>query len=62
MVGVPLFAADPSRLASERAHLKDKLSLLPVGDGGSIAPIGEGVVEEAQSDVEVLEADRVLPS
>lgn len=29
VVGVPLFAADPSRLASERAHLKDKLSLLP---------------------------------
>jgi transcriptional regulator with XRE-family HTH domain len=29
VVGVPLFAAEPSRLASERAHLQEKLSLLP---------------------------------
>lgn len=29
VVGVPLFAAEPSRLASERAHLQDTLSLLP---------------------------------
>jgi transcriptional regulator with XRE-family HTH domain len=29
VVDVPLFAAEPSRLASERAHLQDKLSLLP---------------------------------
>lgn len=29
VVGVPLFTAEPSRLASERAHLQEKLSLLP---------------------------------
>lgn len=29
VVGVPLFTAEPSRLAIERAHLQEKLSLLP---------------------------------
>jgi transcriptional regulator with XRE-family HTH domain len=29
VVGVPLFTPDPARLAIERAHLTEKLSLLP---------------------------------
>ena len=38
VVGVPLFIAEPSRLASERARMNEKLSLLPKAvhkrDGG----------------------------